>query len=346
MDILNIISWVKGKRQVTSVDPTKSLIPVAQKDDRRDDGYLTGVISVEDLLAASASVIGVNGTTLYSTNPLAGSGTPYGNSILLGLETGINSNAGNTVFLGAAAGNTATNAENSVFIGGYSGYLGTESYNSNFIGQLAGYTANNAYYSNFIGTSTGQAAYNAYHSNFLGRYAGSQATNANNSNFLGQYAGYQATGAANSNFMGWSAGENATNATQSNFFGFRAGNNATGAAASNFIGYSAGRHSTSASYSNFIGHQAGTNATTADNSNFLGTEAGQNSTGNYVNAFGYQAHKGGTLSGQTVFSNSSLSSYINRTAATTAITVPNGAVTGSTYLYYNQTTFAIEAVRL
>ena len=70
------------------------------------------------------------------------------------------------------------------------------------------------------------------------------------------------------------------------------------------------------------------------------------STGNNVNAFGYQAHKGGTLSGQTVFANATLPTFANRAAATTAITVPNGAVAGNTYLYYNQTTFAIEGVRL
>jgi hypothetical protein len=71
-----------------------------------------------------------------------------------------------------------------------------------------------------------------------------------------------------------------------------------------------------------------------------------NSTGNNVNAFGYQAHKAGTLSGQTVFANATLPSYVDRTAATIAINVLNGAISGNTYLYYNQTTFAIEAVRL
>ena len=57
MDILNFISWIKGKRQVNSVDPAKSLLPVALKDGRRDDDYLTGAISVEDFTAQVASVI-------------------------------------------------------------------------------------------------------------------------------------------------------------------------------------------------------------------------------------------------------------------------------------------------
>jgi hypothetical protein len=54
MDILNFISWIKGKRQVTTVDPTKTLIPVGLKDGRRDDDYLAGAITVQDLAAQIA----------------------------------------------------------------------------------------------------------------------------------------------------------------------------------------------------------------------------------------------------------------------------------------------------
>lgn len=53
MDILNFISWIKGKRIVTTVDPTKTLIPLGLKDDRRDDSYLAGAMSVEDFLNQS-----------------------------------------------------------------------------------------------------------------------------------------------------------------------------------------------------------------------------------------------------------------------------------------------------
>ncbi|RPJ56873.1 MAG: hypothetical protein EHM12_09810, partial [Dehalococcoidia bacterium] len=49
MDILNFISWIKGNRVVTTVDPSKTLIPVGLKDNRRDDSYLAGAITVEDL---------------------------------------------------------------------------------------------------------------------------------------------------------------------------------------------------------------------------------------------------------------------------------------------------------
>jgi hypothetical protein len=63
MDILNFISWIKGKRVVTSVDPAKTLIPVGLRDGRRDDAYLTGAITVEDFaaqLGGSNEVLGVS----------------------------------------------------------------------------------------------------------------------------------------------------------------------------------------------------------------------------------------------------------------------------------------------
>jgi hypothetical protein len=56
MDILNFISWIKGGRVVTSVDPTQTLLPVGLKDNRRDDGYLAGAITVADFAAQLAPV--------------------------------------------------------------------------------------------------------------------------------------------------------------------------------------------------------------------------------------------------------------------------------------------------
>ena len=54
MDILNFISWIKGKRIVTTVPPTQTLIPVGLKDGRRDDEYLAGAITYQDLAAQLA----------------------------------------------------------------------------------------------------------------------------------------------------------------------------------------------------------------------------------------------------------------------------------------------------
>jgi hypothetical protein len=52
MDVLNFISWLKSKRQVTTVNASQTLIPIGLKDARRGDGYLPGAISVEDLAGA------------------------------------------------------------------------------------------------------------------------------------------------------------------------------------------------------------------------------------------------------------------------------------------------------
>lgn len=51
MDVLNFISWLKSKRQVTTVNASQTLIPLGLKDARRSDGYLPGAITVSDLQA-------------------------------------------------------------------------------------------------------------------------------------------------------------------------------------------------------------------------------------------------------------------------------------------------------
>ena len=48
MDILNFISWIKGKRVLTAFDPNTALLPIGVKDKRRDDGYLAVAMTVED----------------------------------------------------------------------------------------------------------------------------------------------------------------------------------------------------------------------------------------------------------------------------------------------------------
>jgi hypothetical protein len=55
MDILNFISWIRGRRVVTSADPATSLLPVALLDERRDDSYLTAAISVQNFATQVAA---------------------------------------------------------------------------------------------------------------------------------------------------------------------------------------------------------------------------------------------------------------------------------------------------
>ena len=88
MDILNFISWIKGKRIVKTVDPKRTLLPVALKDNRRDDGYLVGATTVADFAAvvADPSVTFVEGSlepTVQATmTPIGGTITRSNGTVL------------------------------------------------------------------------------------------------------------------------------------------------------------------------------------------------------------------------------------------------------------------------
>jgi hypothetical protein len=71
MDILNFISWIRGGRVVTTVDPNKTLLPVGLKDGRRDDEYLAGAISVADFAAQiGGGGLDIETITVDMNNPL------------------------------------------------------------------------------------------------------------------------------------------------------------------------------------------------------------------------------------------------------------------------------------
>jgi hypothetical protein len=65
MDVLNFISWIKNGQQVTTVDPTQTLLPLGLRDPRRDDGYRSGTITAQDFInsVAPPAIVSVgNGT--------------------------------------------------------------------------------------------------------------------------------------------------------------------------------------------------------------------------------------------------------------------------------------------
>jgi hypothetical protein len=82
MDILNFISWIKGRRQVTSVDPAKTLLPVGLKDPRRDDEYLAGAISVQDLITQIGPNI-LYSATFFDTTTQSNGGATVANQVLI-----------------------------------------------------------------------------------------------------------------------------------------------------------------------------------------------------------------------------------------------------------------------
>lgn len=57
MDILNFISWIKGRRQFTTVNPSQTVLPVGIKDPKRDDEYLTGAITVDNFAQTVAPYV-------------------------------------------------------------------------------------------------------------------------------------------------------------------------------------------------------------------------------------------------------------------------------------------------
>ena len=106
MDILNFISWIKGKRQLNVVDPAKTLLPIGIKDGRRDDDYLTGAISVADFITQV-------GTGTQGPQGVPGEQGQQGNTGPQGIQgpTGAQGSAGNSVtILGSYTGLAAFNA--------------------------------------------------------------------------------------------------------------------------------------------------------------------------------------------------------------------------------------------
>lgn len=163
----------------------------------------------------------------------------------------------------------------------------------------------------------------------------------NGNNFQGTGAGFENEG---SNVVGFGS-DAASGNIADNVTGI--GSNSALSNEGNFvnaIGPSSARLNTG-DYVNSIGNSS-CQDNTGDYVNAFGRNAARNNEGDHVNAFGVDAANGNTLNGQTVFSNTSLPSYANAAAAATAITVLNGASANCTYLYFDDSTDTIKAIRL
>lgn len=160
-------------------------------------------------------------------------------------------------------------------------------------------------------------------------------------NFQGTDAGLTQEG-TNVNGFGEQAAKN-NSGDYVNALGFGAGDNNSGSH-SNFLGNASGSGNTGSNVNAFGGGSAINN--TGRKLNALGENAARDNTGDDVNAFGTDAAYGNTLNGQTIFSNASLPSYANAAAAAAAITVLLGASAGCTYLYFDDSTDTIKAIRL
>ena len=217
------------------------------------------------------------------------------------------------------------------------------------------------------GGNTGTSSINAFGTNAAQNNTGSYinalggnaavANSGNNINALGYAAAANNTGQV-VNALGSNAAENNSGSYVNalgqeaafnnignyvNTFGYNTGNGNTGVSV-NAMGSNAANGNTG-DYVNAIGSDA-SDGNSGSNVNAFGALAAFNNSGSSVNAFGVNAAKDNTISGATVFSNTSLPTYVNHAAAAVAITVLLGASVNCTYLYHNQATDSIGAVRL
>ena len=203
-----------------------------------DATLLSGVLNIPNYTASGGTspITIENARSLFSTGfPDTGVGaTNADDSNFFGAEAGQDAtNASGSNFLGRRAGFQATSASSCNFLGYSAGESAVGSISSNFLGGSAGKAASNSNYSNFIGDNAGQSAYDSDSSNFLGSRAGFNSRSADNSNFIGAYAGYNNIGSPRSICIGSFAGYQQFNAPNNIFIGHRAGDggfNASGVA--------------------------------------------------------------------------------------------------------------------
>lgn len=221
-------------------------------------------------------------------------------------------------------------------------YFNTSTLTSNLLGiKLA---TNNTFDNFFVGEQAGSGT-SVSGTVFIGTQAGKDSTEARNSLFIGEQAGFQATNATFSTFIGTQAGSESLNCVSSIYVGENSGYQSSNGLNSVFLGQYAGAVTTSVYDSIIIGFNAGYQSSGSHVIAF-GRYSATNNSGTNVVAIGNEAGRNNSLSGKTIFSNTHLPSYSSRSAATTAITVANGASAGDTFLYYNSSNFQIEGVRL
>lgn len=196
-----------------------------------------------------------------------------------------------------------------------------------------------------VGTPTLQQVLDNNHDllngiNLQGTLAGDTQTGVN-INAFGDSAAYQNTGNG-VNAIGANAGYTNTGSYVT-IIGENAGISNTGDTI-NAIGYFAG-YNNIGTFVDAIGNEAA-RLNQGDDIAALGNGAAYGNSGNKVIALGISAGYLNSLSGMTIISNLNLPSYLDFTAASAAINVGTGASAGCTYLYHDQTTNSIGAVRI
>jgi hypothetical protein len=228
-------------------------------------------------------------------------------NVIVGWSTGTDSNGNANVIIGAGSGGN-TSENNSVIIG-----------NSTSFASIGG---DNVHIGDEAGANSGAGVtFGVSRNVFIGSQAGSTNVGANNK--------------GNSNVaIGYLSLFNNDDEIRDSIV-----------AIGEEAGYSVGHALPGGTDSIYIGRESGKNSG-GNNTIALGYQAGLNSNSNDLIALGRNAGNGNSISNSFVISNDSLPSYLDYAAASAAITVILGASAGSTYLYHDQTTNSIGAVRI
>lgn len=300
-------------------------------------------------------------TTVTLQSVLAGTNKNLTNGInLQGTNAGLNLDVLSTDvnIFGTLAGNTNTGSNINAF-----GRSAAQYNNGSYVNALGYNTAatNNGSNINAFGRNAAQANSGSYVNamgygaakNNLGSDTNALGTNAALDN-QGQYVNAIGNQAVSSNTGGntgnhvngigqFAAFNNA--GTYINALGLDAANGNMGDNVNAFGYQAAMNNGVAATYVNAFGCQAA-KGNSGGYVNAIGSGAAENNTGSDINAFGNGSGSGNTINGATIFSNASLPSYANYAAASAAITVLAGGSAGCTYLYHDQATNSIGAVRL
>lgn len=257
-------------------------------------------------------------------------------TVLIGKNTGLGNSGNDTVALGEGAAqdnsgaNVATigNGAGSNNTGAFLNAFGVTAANGNTgsnVNAIGNSSATNNTGSNVNAFNINAATNNEGNAvNAFGAGAGGENT-ANYLNAIGEGAGSRNTG-INLNAIGLNSSRDNTGSNV-NSMGVLSAESNQGSNV-NAFGFSAARDNTG---TNVIG---------------VGVDAARSNTGNNVTALGNEAGEGNTLDSMFIISNDTITTYANRASAEAAITLTNGASSGSTYLYLNSTTNAVEFISI
>jgi len=237
-----------------------------------------------------STVLALPGVETLALGPNAGRNNTGTYNVFVGSAAGYSATIGwENSFLGSYAGYTTADGDKNVGIGAYAGYANNSNENV-FIGAYSGYN-NIAPWNTFVGAYSGYANTSGSENVFIGNYAGDTNTTGNNNTFIGAWAGDDNTTGGQNVFMGYEAGYNNTTGVNNTVLGYRSGNKTQTGAANAIYGAEAGLGFTGTSFSSstLMGYQAGYALRTGSDNIFLGYKAGYTvttGTGNIV--IGYE----------------------------------------------------------